>query len=173
MIEIKSYLDPIKFLISFITTIIFSILSCVMVYLRYKIAIIIFVILAAIYAYITFYYSGVVYADNTGILLKRVFQKVEEISWADVKELGIIGINVINRNRKNKGVKYIYISSTVKSSEDRFSMALHWPPRDKTIFVRYRDSVLKYLRQQYKQPVILFNTGNLVVSPPFEEDLGE
>ena len=53
---------------------------------------------------------------------------------------------------------YIYFSPVVLSEEDRFDLALKWPPRDQ-IYLLFTKERMDLIRPLWNNDVAVYNTG--------------
>lgn len=128
-----------------------------------------FLVLGLLYAVIACYLGGMVTIGESGISVLYLFGRKWFIPWLRLQEVGIIGIKVLNNNNtKRTGTKYIYFSEKEMSKDERFQMALEWPPKD-VIYLRFDYDRLSVVRKYWKKPIALYNTGRLYIDSPIIE----
>ena len=165
----KYRIHTIKFIISCAMAMFCIPLALYFLVSTYMIAGLVFGAIGCVYVIMAYRLGGVVSVDADGVMAACLFGRKRRMSWRDVRETGVIGLNVFNQNTSNRtGPKYIYFSERILTRDERFLAALKWPPAD-LIYMRYDLERLKNVRKYWKEPITLYNTGNLVVDPPIKE----
>ena len=96
-----------------------------------------------------------------GISKKRLWFPAELYRWEDIAELGVVGTKVIgNKKSKRTGTLYIYASPQTMTEEERFQMALRWPP--KLPYFVYKPELMECCRCYWEGKVASCNSGDLV-----------
>lgn len=120
-----------------------------------------FLIVAALFGYVLVRYASIVEISEEGVRLRFLGLKRRELTWSEVRELGLIGENVFNRGKKNKtGDKYIYFSPVKLSADERFDMIVKWPPKDK-IYVEYSEKLLTCAMSNWPGELETYNVEDL------------
>lgn len=95
---------------------------------------------------------GLVFHENAStltikrqtIILSFLGKKRRQMAWTDVKELGLINENITRHRKSDKGHRYIYLSPYEMTDDQRFTMVMHWPPKD-ILYVEYGEKQLEFL----------------------------
>lgn len=165
----KFRIHTIKFLISSAVAVFCIFLGLYFLVSKYLAAGLVFLVIGCVYTVPAYQLGGTVSVDLDGVTVTHLFGGRQYFAWKDIQETGIIGIKVLNQNNpKSTGPKYIYFSKKVLTRDARFEAALKWPPAD-MIHMWYSYQRLKAVRKYWKEPITLYNTGNLVVDPPIKE----
>lgn len=165
----KFRIHTIKFAISCVVAVFCISLGLYFLVSRYLAAGLVFLIIGCVYTVPAYQLGGTVSVEPDGVTATHLFGRKQFIAWKDIRETGIMGIKVLKKNNsRSTGPKYIYFSGKTLTRDDRFETALKWPPGD-MIYMRYDYQRLKAVRKHWKEPITLYNTGNLVVDPPIKE----
>lgn len=99
--------------------------------------------------------------SETGITRSFFGMMTKAIGWSDIKEVGVIGTKVFNRRDSQKvGRMYIYFSDKVMTENERFAIALKWPPKKKA-FIRFDYKRISQIQIYWTGKIVLYNVGSL------------
>jgi hypothetical protein len=89
-----------------------------------------------------------------GITLSRV-------SWAMVQEVGVVGTKIFKASdTKLQGERYIYLSPKKLDENERFQLALKWPPRNMVYFY-YTKERMDQIQLIWDNVVDSYNAGDV------------
>ncbi len=84
------------------------------------------------------------------------------LSWSQISEVGLVGINPFNKRKPEKtGALYIYFSKEKLCEEDRFNLILKWPPY-KLMYVSHTPERLEVIQAYWSNTIETYNIGNLM-----------
>lgn len=116
-----------------------------------------------IFALISIQNGAVIQIDSTGITRSVLGFRVKKLAWSDIGEIGVTGTKIFNRSHPEKaGGLYLYVSQTAMTEQERFTMALKWPPMDQ-IYLTYNAKRLNALLAFWDRKIESFNTGDLIL----------
>lgn len=99
--------------------------------------------------------------SETGITRSFFGMMTKDIGWGDIKEVGVVGTKVFNKREPQKvGRMYIYFSDKVMTENERFAIALKWPPKKKT-FMRFDYKRISQIQIYWPGKIALYNVGML------------
>ena len=129
-------------------------------------------------------YGRIVHLDSSGVRWTLLGKVMCAHSWEQIGEIGVVGTNVLNggeestakapgppeesgdkkRSAPSKppriGTPYIYFSERALTEEQRFALALKWPPKG-MIFLRFSPERVAQVQSISQKYVEHYNTGNL------------
>ncbi|GEM_PF-1628793 len=121
----------------------------------------IFIALSIPFFIIVYRYGSYVVINKDGVFLKFLNFERRHFFWNDIKEINIIGSNILNRkNRKRCGTIYIIFSEKTRTEGQNVDMILKWPPKDE-IYLKFSKEILLNIQQFYLYPVKKYNVGML------------
>lgn len=124
-----------------------------------------FLLVAVVFSVIGVMYGSVVSLEETGV--RRGFWgiQISDTPWYEIAEVGVVGVKVFNNNNpKHTGSRYIYFSKKALSDEERFKLALEWPPKDMPylLYTRTRiDTAMLY----HNKEIATYNAGDIFANP--------
>ncbi|MCD8012126.1 MAG: hypothetical protein LUG99_02920 [Lachnospiraceae bacterium] len=113
--------------------------------------------------------ASTVTIDRQSITFAFLGRSRQSLDWADVKEMGLVGENVLSRNKKKSGDKYIYFSPHEMTADERFQMIVKWPPKDMP-YLLYGEKQLEYAQALWGKELKTYNVEELY--PNSEEVTG-
>lgn len=123
----------------------------------------VFFLIALVFFIIAVQSGAVVRITGSGVRKSILGVKTAELAWTDVAEVGVIGTKVFNQHHPERtGGLYIYLSKAAMTEEERFAMALRWPPADK-IYLTYDAKRLNAITLLWDHKIQSYNTGNLML----------
>lgn len=105
--------------------------------------------------------ASVLTIDRQNVTLSFMRKQRRQMSWDDIKELGLINENITSRGKAGKGHRYIYLSPYEMTDSQRFTMVIHWPPKD-ILYIEYGEKQLEFIMTLY---------GNELRTCNIEEDV--
>lgn len=125
------------------------------------ILLVVFLLIAAAFAFVCFSYGSILTLDETGVRRSFLGIPLRTMSWADIAEVGVVGLKVFNNNDpKHTGTRYIYFSPRTLDKDARFKLALEWPPRD-MLYISYTHPRVEMIQMLWSGPIETYNAGNL------------
>lgn len=121
-----------------------------------------------------FIWQGMIYGPWVCItgegIRKHIFgHTLQQMRWDQVKEVGVVGTRVFNRLTPDKtGPMYIYFSPRELSTEERFQLALTFPPKD-MLFLLHDQQREDLVQSLWNTKLIGYNTGKLKLRHPEQE----
>lgn len=122
-----------------------------------------------------FIWQGFLYGPWVSItcegIRKHIFGwTLKEISWSEIAEVGVVGTRVFNKLTPHKtGPMYIYFSPRKLTEEERFRLALDFPPRD-MLYLLHNQEREDLVQNLWNTKLIGYNTGSLNLRHPENED---
>lgn len=105
--------------------------------------------------------GSVVEIKNEGVETRFLGFRRIFISWDSISEVGVIGTKVFNLGSKKKtGQLYIYFSEESMNDDDRFELAMKWPP-GKKIFFRFSQQGIDAVQIKWNKIIRSYNIGDL------------
>lgn len=129
-------------------------------------------------------YGRIVHLNPSGVRWTLLGKVMRAYSWEQIEEVGVVGTNVLNGGgepaakapgppgedgkekrddpgkRSRIGTPYIYFSERALTEEQRFALALKWPPKG-MIFLRFSPERVAQVQSISQRYVEHYNTGNL------------
>lgn len=121
-----------------------------------------------------FVWQGYVYGPWVSItcegIRKHIFGwTLKQVRWDEIKEVGVVGTKVFNKLTPDKtGPMYIYFSPKEMTTEERFRLALNFPPKD-MLFLFHNKEREDLVQNLWSTKLIGYNTGKLNLRHPAEE----
>lgn len=119
-----------------------------------------FLIIAAVFAFLFYKNASTVSVSPDSVCRSFFGLGKKEVSWDDIKEVGLIGENVFSRKKTRTGHKYIYFSPKEMTKKQRFDMIVKWPPK-KMIYVEYQEKGLEYIMSVWGKELKTYNVEDL------------
>ena len=151
-----------KFLVALLTTVICLILTVVLLFLNEFIAAVFFGLIAALFTFVGLLYGSHLTINTVGV--QRDFGPLfkKNYRWDEISEVGVVGVNIFNNNDPNHtGSRYIYFSPDSLDEDQRFRLALKWPPKD-ILYMAYSKERLAFVQSLWKLPIETYNAGELI-----------
>ena len=156
----RYFVDPYKLGIS-IGTIAVCLLLCLYNVFRVQFLGFLFLLPALPFLYIAVLYGSILEVDTEGVRCIRLGRTIRTMPWTEIAELGVVGTKVFNRGNPDKtGELYIYFSLVQMEEQERFRMALQWPPREQ-LYLLYTKERMDFIRPLWFDEVRIYNTGKL------------
>lgn len=157
----KSYVNLPKAAVSLLITLFFGGYSGYFCYRALWPEAIVFLLLASLFLLITCRYLSVAVITRDGVELRLFSILRRRQDWSEIREVGIIGENVFLRSRqKGPGTLYVYFSPVELSEEERFQLAVKWPPKN-MIYMNYLPERFEKIQYYWGKPVAKYNVGDL------------
>ena len=121
-----------------------------------------------------FVWQGFVYGPWISITCEGVRKHIfgwtlKQVRWDEIQEVGVVGTKVFNRLAPDKtGPMYIYFSPKKLTEQERFQLALDFPPRD-MLFLLHNQQREDLVQNLWDTKLIGYNTGKLNLRHPVEE----
>jgi len=152
---------PLKFAVSAATVLIGIILGATFVFLHKPLEAVILFLIAALFTWQAVLFGAWVSITGEGIRRHIFGWTLKRQNWAEIKEVGVVGTKVFNRLNPNKtGFLYIYFSPKELAEEERFRLALNFPPKD-MIFLLYNKEREDVVQALWNTKLKGYNTGSL------------
>lgn len=156
----KFCVDPFKCTVSAATIVLCIVLISVMVPLRELLAALVLLVIALLFSPIFVLYGSSLVLDEQGVHRRFCGMETACLSWAQIRETGVVGLKVFNNNDPKKtGTRYIYFSREKLSDQERFAMALKWPPKEK-LYLRYTKERLDIVQSYWSNTIETYNAGH-------------
>lgn len=159
--NMQYFVSPFKLAVAACTSIFSFIIAGVQIYLGEGLAAILFLTIAILFLAVAAINGSVVAFSPSGVQKKLVFFTLSSLSWPDIKEVGVVGTRVFNGHHSERtGTRYIYFSTSSLSEEERFSLALKWPPK-KMIYLQYSKARLETIQFLWEKRIDTYNAGDV------------
>lgn len=159
----KHIVSTSKAILSGLATVFFLGYACFYLSRSLWLELVFFVVLGLLFARQFYLNTSYIKMDKTSLRLMFAGLTREELLWADVKEVGVIGEAVFSYTKKGKsktGEKFIYVSPIAMNEQSRFQMILNWPPKA-GLYMEYTYEVLEHTQVLWKGPVKYYNVEEL------------
>lgn len=159
--EYKYRVHTLKFIISSIFFIFLMVIGISLLTINRYGSALIFLLLALIFSAVALMSGSTIHISSSGIRQTYFGITVRSLKWDEIAEIGVIGTKVFNKKHPERtGTLYFYFSKVTMTNEERFNMALKWPPFTK-IYLLYTDSRLNNIQSFWSSHIVTFNTGDL------------
>lgn len=121
-----------------------------------------------------FTWQGLIYGAWVSVTAEGVRRHIlgrtlKQQRWEEIKEVGVVGTKVFNRLHPEKtGSMYIYFSPKALTEQERFQLALDFPPKD-MIFLLHNQEREDLVQAFWDTRLIGYNTGSLKLAHPQED----
>lgn len=149
-----------KMLAGFVTFVVSGILGSTYIYTGKYLEAVFLWCIAIVFLVIGLNYSCIITIDHTGVSKSLCGKTIRHLSWSEIREVGVTGTKVFGDEKKNHGTLFIYFSPVALTEEERFSMALNWPPR-KQIYLEYDQARIQFIQQLWANRIESYRTGEL------------
>ena len=141
-----------------------------------------FIAFGVLFLMVAALYGRVVHVGPSGVRWTLLGRELRSRTWEQIGEIGVVGTRVFNGNsgngpaapsgqggreglfgpakRSSIGTPYLYFSEEPLTEEQRFTLALKWPPRD-MIFLRFTPERVAHVQSSSQKYVEHYNTGDL------------
>lgn len=122
-----------------------------------------------------FLWQGWIYGPWVSItcdgIRKHIFGwTLASVRWDELKEVGVVGTKVFNKLNSDKtGPMYIYFSPKEMTTEERFQLALNFPPKH-MLFLLHNQEREDLVQALWNTKLIGYNTGKLNLRHPEGEE---
>ena len=114
---------------------------------------------AVAFGVVTVLYGSVLTLDETGLARSFCGIPMRRMAWAEVAEVGVVGLKVFNNNDpKRPGTRYLYFSPRALDKDARFKLALEWPPRE-ALYMAYTKERARAVQALWSRPIETYNAG--------------
>lgn len=153
-------IDPVKSGIALFTCVFSLIMLGTMCYLGEWAGAIAFILIFGVFARMLAIYGGRIKIDELGV--HAIFlNKKRSVLWQELKEVTVIGADPFKpHNSKRTGSRYLCFFPEMLSDQEKFKLALEWPPKD-YLYLAYTKERLEVVRRFWQQEVGSYNGGNL------------
>lgn len=154
-----------KYAAAFVTVLAALVAAALSLAFAHYITACLFLLVAAAFSVIGVMYGSVVSIDETGVRRSFWGVQISDTPWYEIAEVGIVGVKVFNNNNpKRTGSRYIYFSKKALTDDERFKLALEWPPKDMPylLYTRTRiDTAMLY----HNKEIATYNAGDIFANP--------
>ena len=158
----KYFADSFKFTVLLAAALLFLLAAVSLFYVASHLPAAFCLLLSCVYLYAALLHGARIEIDAQGISRRFLWFPPQRLSWTEIREVGICGVNALNRRSPEKtGTLYLYFSLKELSENERFQMILHWPPRQ--IWLSYSRSHLQAITPFWEKEIITYNTGDLTL----------
>lgn len=113
------------------------------------------------FAYLSVFYGAVMEINEEGVIRYTLGRPNRTVLWKDLREVGIVGLRLFYKGKKNRtGTKYLYFSTKEMTEEERFKLTLEWPPA-KMLFVIYSPECYQLINQLWGRTIEKYNVSNM------------
>lgn len=121
---------------------------------------------AVVFAFIAVLYGSTLTLDQQGLSRSFFGIPMHRIPWSDIAEVGVVGLKVFNNNdSKRTGTRYIYFSPQPLDKDERFRLALEWPPRN-MLYLCYTKDRAVTVQSLWDRTIQTYNAGNIFSDLP-------
>lgn len=158
----KTYIaHPLKCGVALLTGVFSLVMVAVMIDLQAWLGVLAFGLIFVFFSGLAVLYGARIRLDERGVCRFFLWRRQCFLSWSEIKEVSVIGVNVFNRhNPKRTGSRYLCFWPKALSEEERFRLALEWPPKE-GIYMVYTPARLAALRRCWTAEIESYNGGDL------------
>lgn len=150
-----------KYLIAAGTAIVSLGAAALMFYLHEWRGVVMFLLVALLFGGIAVMYGAVININNDKIRVNFWGIAMRENTWREIKEVGVIGTNIFRAEKgKYAGNRYIYFSTERLDEDERFNLAMKWPPRKMT-FLFYTRERMDQIQMIWDNEISSYNAGDI------------
>lgn len=154
-------IHPSKAAISAVVMILSLALTAVLLVCRLWLAACLFFLVAVVYGFVLHVVGSNVVINEEGVTKQQFFKKPIAMKWGQIREVGVIGIRVVNHeNSRQTGPRYIYFSNADLSTDERFDLGLRWPPKEQ-IYLRFSNERIWTVQRFWRYEIALYNAGKV------------
>ncbi len=152
---------PFKFCISAVTSLFSFILAVSMLLIARPGSFLLFLVIAVVFLAVALINGSKLTIDEKGVRRTLFGRILQQYSWKDITEVGIVGTKVFgNDDKKDVGSRHLYFSREIMSNEERFRMVLQWPPHDK-LYMLYNTERLACVQSYWSGVIETYKAGNV------------
>ncbi len=153
----KFFLHPAKFAAASVTWVFCAVIGITLVTLHLAASAALFLGISLLFLIVSLYEGTVISVSADGVLSSVCGKKLQYFPWAKIAEIGVINTKVFgNTKKQSPGALYIYISPEKTTEEERFNMALKWPPKGR-ISMQYTQKRLDSIRMYWDGQITAYN----------------
>ena len=158
----KTYIaHPFKCAVAALTGVFALLMAAVLVSLQVWLGVLVFGVVFGLFTGLAVLYGARIQLNEQGVCRLGSGRRQRFLSWAEIKEVSVIGVNVFNGNNpKRTGSRYLCFWPAVLSKRERFRLALEWPPRE-GIYMLYTPERLAAVRRYWTGAIDSYNGGDL------------
>ncbi len=159
--EYRYRVQTFKYLISAATAAAALIITIVMCYLSEWLGVLLFFVIVVLFGWFTISNGAVIIVAKDEI--RKTFWGItlSRVSWAMVQEVGVVGTKIFKASdTKLQGERYIYLSPKKLDENERFQLALKWPPRNMVYFY-YTKERMDQIQLIWDNVVDSYNAGDV------------
>ena len=159
---VKTYIvHPLKCVVAMLTSIFSLVMTVVLIDLKAWLGVFVFGLIFSFFTGVAILYGARVRFDEQGVSRFFLWKRQRFFAWSEIKEISVVGLNVFKRpNSKRTGSRYVCFWRETMSEEERFRVALEWPPKD-GIYMVYTPARIKSLRRYWTGQIEFYNSGDL------------
>lgn len=163
-------IHPLRLVISGATVLTSVVLGITAIIIGEPVAAALLFLIALLFLWQAFIYGPWVSITPEGVR-KHIFGHTLKFqSWDEIQEVGVIGTKVFNKLTPEKtGYLYIYFSPKKMTQQDRFQLALNFPPKD-MIFLIHSQEREDMVQAFQSTRLVGYNTGSLKLRKDTQED---
>ena len=124
----------------------------------------VFLLIALLFLYLFSIYGAIIRIESDGIRRSFLGYVTRFLSWNSISEIGVTGTKVFNKDSPQKtGSLYIYLSEKALAEEERFKIALEWPPKEQ-VFLTYSEAHIAIIQAHWRSKIQAYNAGDIYFS---------
>lgn len=154
------FLDPVKLVAACAVTLICAVLGAVEFSIGEALMGAILLAIGLLFAAVALYEGQTVTVDETGVRRALLGRQNRHWRWEDIREVGVAGAKAVGGSKHHHGTLYIYFSQEHMNENDRMSMMLRQPVRDK-ILLQYTRQRMDCVQLHWSGKVETWNAGDL------------
>ena len=155
----KCHVNTTKAIVGLLSGLMFLTLGAVALHLRLFVFAAITLVLSCIYLFLALRNGDTLLLSSDGISRLSFGRERAHWNWESIQEYGVIGLRLFGSEKAiENGTKYVYFSETPMDDDQRFQMALKWPPK-KCAYALYSDELLHNAKLRLDLEPVYFNTS--------------
>ena len=161
--EKKYFVNPTQLAAAGATALATAVLAVTLMGLRRPVSALVFLVIAVVFGRIALETGAWIVVNPDGVSRRLFGRTAMSMTWDEMGEVGVAGARIFNKGNPDKtGTLYIYFSRTPMTEEERFSMMLSWPPKDK-LYLQHDKYRMDFIQSIYGRKIQKFNTGKVKV----------
>ena len=157
----KFRIHTFKYLIAAGTSAVSLGMAVLMFYLHEWRGVVMFLLVACLFAWIAVLYGAVITIDRDEIRMSFWGIPIRKNTWNEIKEVGVVGTNIFRTEKgKYTGSRYIYFSTEPMDENERFRLAMKWPP-GKMIYLLYTRERVDRIQAIWDNEISSYHAGDI------------
>ena len=157
------FLDPIKLGTAIAIVCVSAFIAVVEFIIGENLMGVILLAVALLFVGVSIYEGQTITVDKDGVRRRILGRENRFWPWESIREVGVAGAKALGGSKNHHGTLYIYFSQEKMTAEDRMSMMLRQPVKDK-ILLQYTRERMDAVQMHWSAKIETWNAGSLQFS---------